>query len=377
MKISGLKTFLVPTYVSDSEWALGKAFLLIKVETDSGLSGWGEAYVPHDCEHAIDALIRAMARYLEGTDPLNIEKFRHNALNAFANLQTGFHLSCAIAGIEMALWDITGIAMEQPVYRLLGSPCRTQVPVYANCHSNKGKSIHDIVEYAKAQYAEGFRSVKIYPFLNQTAVEQGLTDLQHLRESLESDCTVLVDAWRALDYDTAILASTGLEQLGVKWLEDPVPLDDLEVLSRITSETSLSVVTGETLSTETEFELLLQKNAANILNPDIACCGLSQIRSIAVKARAWSCQIAIHNFNSMGLGLAASLHIAATIPNLAGVEYFPRFKAVSDQFCVLHWQHGEDHAFKLCDKPGLGVTMDESALARFAYQPSPARPWPD
>ncbi|MBT7352709.1 MAG: hypothetical protein HN810_01150, partial [Acidiferrobacteraceae bacterium] len=76
MKISGLKTFLIPTTVSDSEWALGKAFLLIKVETDSGLSGWGEAYVPHDCEHAIDALIRAMARYLEGTDPLKIEKFR-------------------------------------------------------------------------------------------------------------------------------------------------------------------------------------------------------------------------------------------------------------------------------------------------------------
>ena len=173
MKISGLKTFLIPTYASDSEWALGKAFLLIKVETDSGLSGWGEAYVPHDCEHAIDALIRAMARYLEGTDPLKIEKFRHNALNAFANLQTGFHLSCAIAGIEMALWDITGLAMEQPVYRLLGSPCRTQVPVYANCHSNKGKSIDDIVEYAKARYAEGFLSVKIYPFLDQTAVEQG------------------------------------------------------------------------------------------------------------------------------------------------------------------------------------------------------------
>ncbi|HIE75594.1 MAG TPA: mandelate racemase/muconate lactonizing enzyme family protein [Gammaproteobacteria bacterium] len=377
MKISGLKTFLIPTTVSDSEWALGKAFLLIKVETDSGLSGWGEAYVPHDCEHAIDALIRAMARYLEGADPLKIEKFRHNALNAFANLQTGFHLSCAIAGIEMALWDITGIAMEQPVYRLLGSPCRTQVPVYANCHSNKGKSIDDIVEYAKARYAEGFRSVKIYPFLDQTAVEQGLTDLQHLRESLESDCTILVDAWRALDYDTAILACAGLEQLGVKWLEDPVPLDDLQALSRITSETSLSIVTGETLSTETEFELLLQKNAANILNPDIACCGLSQIRSIAATGHARSCQMAIHNFNTMGLGLAASLHIAAIIPNLAGVEYFPRFQAASDQFCLLHWQHGEDHAFKLCDKPGLGVTVDESALARFEHQPGPARPWPD
>ena len=112
MKITAIKTFLG----SFGNRSRG----LIKVETDSGLSGWGEAYVPHDCEHVIDALIRAMARYLEGTDPLKIEKFRYNALNAFANLQTGFHLSCAIAGIEMALWDITGIAMEQPVYKPIG-----------------------------------------------------------------------------------------------------------------------------------------------------------------------------------------------------------------------------------------------------------------
>ena len=350
--------------------------MLIKVETDSGLSGWGEAYVPHDCEHVIDALIRAMARYLEGTDPLKIEKFRHNALNAFANLQAGFHLSCAIAGIEMALWDITGIAMEQPVYRLLDSPCRTQVPVYANCHSNKERSLDEIVVYTKTQYADGFRMVKVYPFLYFRTVEQGLNDVKTLRQTLGPNCSILIDAWRALDYDSAILACAGLEELGVEWLEDPMPLDDLKALSRITSETSLSIVTGETLSTETEFELLLQKNAANILNPDIACCGLSQIQSIAANARARSCQMAIHNFNSMGPALAASLHIAAVIPNLAAVEYFPRFKTASEQFCDLHWQHGEDWAFDLCRSPGLGVTIDESALTHFEYQLGPMRSWP-
>ena len=376
MKISGLKTFLVPTYVSDSEWALGKAFLLIKVETDSGLSGWGEAYVPHDCEHVIDALIRAMARYLEGTDPLNIEKFRHNALNAFANLQTGFHLSCAIAGIEMALWDITGLAMEQPVYRLLGSPCRTQVPVYANCHSNKERSLDEISVYTKTQYADGFRMVKVYPFLNGRTVEQGLNDVKTLRQTLGPNCSILIDAWRALDYDSAILACRGLEELGVKWLEDPMPLDDLESLSRIVSDTSLHIVTGETLSQPSEFTLLLEKQAANVLNPDIACCGLSQIKSIANAAQPRSCEVAIHNFNSMGPALAASLHIAAVIPNLAAVEYFPRFKAASEQFCDLHWQHGEDWTFDLCRTPGLGVTIDESALTHFEYQPGPMRSWP-
>ncbi|MGE4648897.1 MAG: enolase C-terminal domain-like protein, partial [Arenicellales bacterium] len=125
-----------------------------------------------------------------------------------------------------------------------------------------------------------------------------------------------------------------------------------------------------------EFTLLLEKQAANVLNPDIACCGLSQIKSIANAARPRSCEVAIHNFNSMGPALAASLHIAAVIPNLAAVEYFPRFKAASEQFCDLHWQHGEDWTFDLCRTPGLGVTIDESALTHFEYQPGPMRSWP-
>ena len=99
MKITNIKTFIVPAHVSDSDWAFGKAFVLVKVETDESLYGWGEAYVPNDCELAVAALIQSLARYLEGSDPLKISEFRHNAVHSFANLQTGMHLSCAVAGI--------------------------------------------------------------------------------------------------------------------------------------------------------------------------------------------------------------------------------------------------------------------------------------
>jgi len=376
MKITNIKTFIVPAHVSDSDWAFGKAFVLVKVETDKSLFGWGEAYVPNDCEHAIAALVQSLARYLEGSDPLKIGEFRHNALHSFANLQTGLHFSCAVAGIETALWDLSGKVHDQPVYKLLDGACRTTVPAYANCHSNKRFPFAEFIEYARRQHKAGFTSVKVYPFLNRTSIAEGLQNLTRLRESLKSECAILVDAWRALDYQSAQSVLGDLETLGIRWLEDPVPTEDLESLARLTKATSIDIVTGEILSDDAAFAVLLKHRAANILNPDITCVGLSTISAIAKAARSAACKVAVHNFNSMGPALAASLHAGAAIPNLAGVEYFPRFKAATDTFCQLGWQQTEDGSFALTEAPGLGITVNESALAGFDYRPATKRPWP-
>jgi len=376
MKITNIKTFIVPAHVSDSDWAFGKAFVLVKVETDKSLFGWGEAYVPNDCEHAIAALIQSLARYLEGSDPLKISEFRHNALHSFANLQTGLHFSCAVAGIETALWDLSGKVHDQPVYKLLGGACRTTVPTYANCHSNKRLPFEEFIGYAKRQHEAGFTSVKVYPFLNGTSVAEGLQNLTWLRESLDPECAILVDAWRTLNYESAQPALDNLEVLGIRWLEDPVPTEDLESLARLTKATSIDIVTGEILSDDTAFSALLKHRAANILNPDITCVGLSAFTSIAASAQAASCKVAVHNFNSMGPALAAGLHAGAAIENLAGVEYFPRFKAATDAFCQLHWQQAEEGSFALTEAPGLGISVDESALTDFDYRPATMRPWP-
>ena len=376
MKITNIKTFIVPAHVSDSDWAFGKAFVLVKVETDKSLFGWGEAYVPNDCEHAIAALVQSLARYLEGSDPLKIGEFRHNALHSFANLQTGLHFSCAVAGIETALWDLSGKVHDQPVYKLLDGACRTTVPAYANCHSNKRFPFAEFIEYARRQHKAGFTSVKVYPFLNRTSIAEGLQNLTRLRESLKSECAILVDAWRALDYQSAQSVLGDLETLGIRWLEDPVPTEDIESLARLTEATSIDIVTGEILSDDAALSALLEHRAVNIVNPDITCVGLSTVTSIAASAQTTSCKVAIHNFNSMGPALAAGLHAGAAIENLAGVEYFSRFQAATDSFCQMEWQRTQDRSFVLTEAPGLGISVDESALADFDYRPATKRPWP-
>jgi galactonate dehydratase len=135
-------------------------------------------------------------------------------------------------------------------------------------------------------------------------------------------------------------------------------------------------VTGEILSEDAEFAVLLNHHAANILNPDITCVGLSAVTSIAASAQTTSCKVAVHNFNSMGPALAAGLHAGAAIQNLAGVEYFSRFKAATDTFCQLHWQQVEEGWFALTEASGLGISVDESALTGFDYKPATKRPWP-
>ena len=376
MQITKIKPFVVPAYVSDSEWAHGKGFVLVKVETTEGLFGWGEAYAPNDCELAIAALITSLARYVEGTDPLKIAEFRENAFLCFANLQKGLHFSCAVAGIETALWDISGKALAQPVHQLLGRAHRETIPTYANCHTNKGFSFTDVIHYANKQHERGFNQIKVYPFLNHARVDEGLARLGQLRDALPPACAILVDAWRAFDYESAQRVVRALEPMGIEWLEDPVPTEDTESLARLNTSTSINIVTGETLSDEAEFLALLNCRAANTLNPDITCVGVTAITAISERAESLTCKVAIHNFNSMGPALAAALHAGAVINDLASVEYFPRFEAGTRAFCSLHWQQAEDQSFILSDEPGLGVTVDEAALLDFDYQPATKRPWP-
>ena len=134
-----------------SKWKLTKAFL-----------DGARPTCRNDCELAIAALVDALARYLEGNDVPQIAQFRHNAVRA--TLQTGLHFSCAVAGIETALWDLQGKAQAQPVYQLLGGACREAVPVYANCHANKDFPFEDVIDYARGQHEAGFNRVKVYPF---------------------------------------------------------------------------------------------------------------------------------------------------------------------------------------------------------------------
>ncbi len=291
------------------------------------------------------------------------------AYNHFAECQGGIDFFAAVSGIEIALWDIIGKELNVPVHKLLGGPCRQRIEVYANCWSHEERSSEQLANYAADQVALGFKSVKIYPFLYNNDLKEGIIRLNAVREAIGGDIDLLVDAWRVADIGNIATISNALRQCGVEWFEDPVALDNIEVLADIRQMSRLPIVTGKTLSTKQDFRPLLELHAVNILNPDVTGCGILEFKEIAAMAEPYFVKGAVHNFNSMAVGLAASIQVASVIPNFTRIEYFNRFKEPSKLYSTHCYEVEEDGCISIGNEPGLGVSIDEVALQSFDFIP--------
>ena len=165
MKISDVKTYIVPEDVSVTPWVNGDPWVLVQVMTDTGISGWGHAHTLYEREEAIARKVHDLAQRMDGMDPFRIKHFMMRAGEGTNGAPIGIETAAAAAGIEIALWDIVGKALDAPVHQLLGGRCRDRIALYANCWSNVVRSPDELASFATVQVERGFRAVKIYPFL--------------------------------------------------------------------------------------------------------------------------------------------------------------------------------------------------------------------
>src|SRR5688572_18850600 len=155
MKITDVKTFLIHPGTSNN-------WLFVKIETDEGIHGWGEAYTQADRDRSIEITVHQLCRYLIGRSPFDIKHFTFMAYTDFATRRGSMEFYCAVSGIEHALWDIGGKATGQPVYNLLGGAARSQIRVYANGWG--GSTLEKLTDAAKKNVARGFTAMKFDPF---------------------------------------------------------------------------------------------------------------------------------------------------------------------------------------------------------------------
>jgi galactonate dehydratase len=369
MKITALKTYIVPEEVSVTPWGRGAAWILIKLVTDTGIDSWGQAYVFRDREHEIALEVYKLSRTIDGMDPFCIKHFVTTAHADIHNSRNAIEISAATAGIEIALWDIIGKAMDVPVYKLLGGLCHDRIGVYANCWSDESRTSDQIANFAAEQVQAGFRAVKIYPFLYDNSVDDGIETLRAVRNAAGQDVAIHIDMWNKTHQEDLPQIIDALHAHSVPWFEDPAGADDVESLARIRNQSNLPIVSGETLYSKQEFRRLLEHKAADILNPDISICGILGIVEIASMAEAYSTTVSVHDNNSMTIGLAAALQAAAIIPNFTLVEHFPRFIDGSNSFSSFASELDENGCIALPDEPGIGVTVDEVAVAGMEYNP--------
>ena len=376
MQVASVKAFLVHP-------GSAKNWLFVKVVTDTGIHGWGEAYTQHDRDRSVQVHVEELGRYLIGRSPFDIRHFTYVAYTDFASKRGAMDLYAAISAIEQALWDIVGKSLNQPVYNLLGGACRTRIKVYANGWGSwydPGKELEQLAERAVAVVAKGFTALKFDPFPGpwrsiidlkdeHTAVER----VGAVREAVGPDVDILVEVHRRLSPAHAIRVARRMEAFNPFWYEEPVSSRDLDGLAEAKRNINIPVVTGEELYTKVEFRDVFEKRAADVINPDVCNCGgILELREIAAMAEPCHVAVSPHNYNSTTVGLAATMQAAAGMPNFLITEYFLNFETAGNDIAVDPFVV-EDGYITLPTAPGLGIDLDEDALAGYPFQPFPAR----
>jgi galactonate dehydratase len=364
MNVKAVRTYLVDPG-SHKHW------LFVKVEADNGLHGWGECYTQADRDRSIEAHVHQLGRYLAGRSPFDIKHFTYMAYTDFAAKRGSMDLFCAISGIEQALWDLVGKATGQPVYNLIGGAFRTRIRVYANGWAT-GNTPDAVAEEARAVVRAGFTALKFDPFpgpwrahIGRREEDEAVARVCAVREAVGPDIEILVEVHRRLAPGPAIRVARRMEAYRPFWYEEPVSVRDLGGLLEAKRGIALPVVTGEEVYTKSEFRDVIERRAADILNPDVCNCGgILELREIAAMAEPHHIAMSPHNYNSTTVGLAATLHAAAGMPNFVITEYFVNFEEVGRSIARPPFRVEQSY-IALPSAPGLGIDLDEDALARY------------
>lgn len=360
MKITDITTHLLGVH--------GRNIVLVRVSTDAGIEGIGEAFSVGP-DRATAAAVEHLALWLRGEDPFRIEHLWQTMYN-FGRFPGGSVINAAISGIEQALWDITGKALGVPVHVLLGGRCRDRVLVYQGCG---GDTPEDLAQGARLLVGKyGYKALKIGPFPPDAdttpwgeVLEAAGARMAAVRAAVGPGVEIGVDCHARLAAPIrAIELCRALEPYRPAFVEEPLRPENVEALAQVRAKAGVPIATGEMLYTKFQFRDLLMHEAADIIQPDVCCAGgLLECRKIAAMAEAFYVPLAPHN--PMGpVATAVNVHLTAVIPNFLMLEYIPddtppRSEIVTRPMVV------EDGYIPVPDTPGLGIELNEEALSRY------------
>mgnify|MGYP002033642642 CR=1 FL=1 len=351
-------------------------WVLVKVRTDDGLVGIGEAYHGAGVHHiAVDP--RLTERALIGKDPRNVDRLFRDMRGSMS--ASGFYqgaVMSAISGIEMALWDITGQACGVPIWQLLGGRFRDRIRIYNDCHEGEDDSPASWVEKALYVQGRGFDAIKfdIDPrptrrddynrCIRNSDIAYYIECVTAVREALDPDTDLLIDAhWFYAPADILKVAYA-FEELNLMWLEDPIPPENVAAMAKFKEATRTPICTGENFYTRHGFRELVETQAADIISPDLAKAGgLLEGKKIADMADLYYIPMSPHNICGP-IGTVASAHVCGAAENFEVLEFHHLDNdlwndlTVEDDLIV-------DGYMDLPVTPGLGVTLNEE-VARAA-----------
>lgn len=358
LKITDLKTFTVN--VGSVNW------VFCKVYTNQGLAGLGEGSITSK-EATLSQAILEHHRYLVGKDPTDIE-LHWQAMFRYPRWRGGPILNSAISAVEIALWDILGKALNQPIYKLLGGAARQRIRLYKDV----GSTVDAFLKAKEEGYTaakSGFIRVDKELVVPAFATREAHKRLAEVRKAVGDDFDICIDAHGQLTTTMAVDFCTRIEELRPMFVEEATQLEDLGELAHLRSKTKVPLATGERSFTKYGFADYCSRHLVDYVQPDVCHAGgILEMKKIGILAETYRIEMAPHNPQSE-VSTLASLHVDATTPACTIQEYNPnRTPWVLDLFgggaTVVKNGFAE-----LPDRAGLGVDLDEKIAAAHPYKP--------
>lgn len=373
MQITDIKVFPLG-YVREKPTPFTRSFALIRVDTDAGISGWGEAsdmfghWNPLVIKQIIDEEFK---RHLIGKTPLLLERhIRHIQQAVYPTLGLSGPTIQALSGVEIALWDIRGKARGEPIHRLLGS-YRDRVAIYGAGTIAFDKPAKWHVQFFEHLLERGCTTIKLRI---GRSLRWDVNLVKEVRQIIGPEIDLIVDGKYNYTLATAIKLAQQLEAYDVLYLEEPIPQYNLAAVATLAARTRLPLAYGEDTYTINGFRDLITQQAASVLQPDATLTGgLREAQKVAVLAEAWGLPVSPHCGGLTAVGIAANVHLSAASASFTVLEYDAstqqplRDELLKDNLFSPH--RIEQGCLTVPDKPGLGIEVDESILAKYPYRP--------
>jgi len=350
MKIVEIKTFLMHAAPPQTGGWAARNWLFVKVMTDEGIYGIGEA---SGWPRVVETAIHDLAPLLVGEDPFHIERLWNKMLSAMmGHGMTGIVGGGAMTGVEMALWDIKGKALEVPVWNLLGGKMRDRVRIYAHAHD--APRARELVDRG-------------YTALKTGGIENCVEAVDSIRREVGLEVDLMVDVhgppW--MTPRDAIALGQELENYRLLFYEDPVAPENVDSLARVAAAVDLPIAAGERHAAIWGVRELIEREIIDVVQPDTGRAGgLAQMKKIAALAEAHHITMAPHDGSLGPVAEMAAVHLLATLPNFLILEHLE--DDVPQRYEVMEGQPEiVDSQIAVPDAPGLGVDIVEEAIARY------------
>lgn len=360
----------------------GRYWILVKLTTDTGVTGWGECYASTIGPRAMEYVIRdVFDRHMAGENPENIELMFRRVYSSGFTQRPDLTVMGAWSGLEIACWDILGKDRDRPVWALLGGKIWDRIRAYTYLYPQPGQKMSDFwtspemaAEAAMAYVAQGYTAVKFDPagpYTIHSGHQPALTDIsisiafcKAVREAVMDKADILFGTHGQFNTSGAIRLGKALEPYNPLWFEEPIPPDNLLEFTEVARAVRIPIATGERMTTKSEFATVLRNGGAKILQPALGRAGgIWEMKKVAAIAETFNAEMAPHLYAGP-VEWAANIHLAATIPNLLIVE---TIETPFHDALIKGAIRVENGFIAPPTGPGLGIEIDEALAITHPY----------